>query len=117
MINISPLPFIGQLLLILPLNQKTAWLAIFYMCIPTGYALGYVYGGLVSSMISFSLLGNYFSYFRYDKKKNHHMKQLSSDFVGWEPFQLAVCILWRGNSYATFCSHGVYHETFAIKRY
>ncbi|KAJ4716039.1 Major facilitator superfamily protein [Melia azedarach] len=30
-----------------PVPQKTAWLAIFYMCIPTGYALGYVYGGLV----------------------------------------------------------------------
>ncbi|EXB51443.1 putative sphingolipid transporter spinster-2-like protein [Morus notabilis] len=30
-----------------PTAQKTAWLAIFYMCIPTGYALGYVYGGLV----------------------------------------------------------------------
>lgn len=30
------------------MHQKTAWLAIFYMCIPTGYALGYVYGGLVS---------------------------------------------------------------------
>ncbi|KAF2306702.1 hypothetical protein GH714_020664 [Hevea brasiliensis] len=29
------------------LYQKTAWLAIFYMCIPTGYAVGYVYGGLV----------------------------------------------------------------------
>ncbi|KAK1567409.1 hypothetical protein Q3G72_011878 [Acer saccharum] len=28
--------------------QKTAWLSIFYMCIPTGYALGYVYGGLLS---------------------------------------------------------------------
>ncbi|XP_061370071.1 probable sphingolipid transporter spinster homolog 2 isoform X2 [Gastrolobium bilobum] len=32
-----------------PVAQKTAWLAIFYMCIPTGYALGYVYGGLVGS--------------------------------------------------------------------
>ncbi|KAK4801230.1 hypothetical protein SAY86_021717 [Trapa natans] len=32
-----------------PIEQKTAWLAIFYMCIPTGYALGYVYGGLVGS--------------------------------------------------------------------
>ncbi|KAG7977318.1 hypothetical protein I3843_05G025900 [Carya illinoinensis] len=32
-----------------PAAQKTAWLAIFYMCIPTGYALGYVYGGLVGS--------------------------------------------------------------------
>ncbi|KAE8686459.1 hypothetical protein F3Y22_tig00111061pilonHSYRG00095 [Hibiscus syriacus] len=28
--------------------QKTAWLAMFYMCIPTGIALGYVYGGFVS---------------------------------------------------------------------
>ncbi|KAJ1396565.1 MFS transporter superfamily [Sesbania bispinosa] len=32
-----------------PAAQKTAWLAIFYMCIPSGYALGYVYGGLVGS--------------------------------------------------------------------
>ncbi|XP_061370081.1 probable sphingolipid transporter spinster homolog 2 [Gastrolobium bilobum] len=32
-----------------PVGQKTAWLAIFYMGIPTGYALGYVYGGLVGS--------------------------------------------------------------------
>ncbi|XVE83001.1 hypothetical protein DITRI_Ditri16bG0051300 [Diplodiscus trichospermus] len=30
-----------------PISQKTAWLAMFYMCIPTGVALGYVYGGLV----------------------------------------------------------------------
>ncbi|KAJ3680376.1 hypothetical protein LUZ60_016654 [Juncus effusus] len=30
-----------------PPAQKTAWLAIFYMCIPTGIAVGYVYGGLV----------------------------------------------------------------------
>ncbi|XVF61442.1 hypothetical protein PTKIN_Ptkin08bG0129800 [Pterospermum kingtungense] len=30
-----------------PIAQKTAWLAMFYMCIPTGVALGYVYGGLV----------------------------------------------------------------------
>lgn len=28
--------------------QKTAWLAMFYMCIPTGIAVGYVYGGFVS---------------------------------------------------------------------
>ncbi|PNY10096.1 protein spinster 1-like [Trifolium pratense] len=32
-----------------PTSQKTAWLATFYMCIPSGYALGYVYGGLVGS--------------------------------------------------------------------
>jgi len=34
-----------------PAAQKTAWLAMFYMCIPTGIALGYVYGGLVSLML------------------------------------------------------------------
>ncbi|XP_078436090.1 putative sphingolipid transporter spinster homolog 2 [Wolffia australiana] len=32
-----------------PPAQKTAWLAVFYMCIPSGVALGYVYGGLVGS--------------------------------------------------------------------
>ncbi|KAH1208048.1 putative sphingolipid transporter spinster 2 [Glycine max] len=32
-----------------PVTQKTAWLAIFYMHIPSGYALGYVYGCLVGS--------------------------------------------------------------------
>ncbi|XP_061336408.1 probable sphingolipid transporter spinster homolog 2 [Gastrolobium bilobum] len=32
-----------------PVAQKTAWLATFYMCIPAGYAVGYVYGGLVGS--------------------------------------------------------------------
>ncbi|XP_021287151.1 probable sphingolipid transporter spinster homolog 2 isoform X2 [Herrania umbratica] len=35
-----------------PVAQKTAWLAIFYMCIPTGYAFGYVYGGLVGSYLN-----------------------------------------------------------------
>ncbi|EOX91829.1 Major facilitator superfamily protein isoform 4 [Theobroma cacao] len=30
-----------------PASQKTAWLAMFYMCIPSGVALGYVYGGFV----------------------------------------------------------------------
>ncbi|KAK9285399.1 hypothetical protein L1049_024591 [Liquidambar formosana] len=30
-----------------PVAKKTAWLAMFYMCIPTGIALGYVYGGYV----------------------------------------------------------------------
>lgn len=33
---------------ILSLYQKTAWLGMFYMCIPSGIAVGYVYGGLVS---------------------------------------------------------------------
>nr|AFK44708.1 unknown [Lotus japonicus] len=32
-----------------PVAQKTAWLATFYMCIPAGTALGYVYGGVVGS--------------------------------------------------------------------
>ncbi|XP_014510564.1 probable sphingolipid transporter spinster homolog 2 [Vigna radiata var. radiata] len=32
-----------------PVSQKTAWLATFYMCIPAGYAVGYIYGGLVGS--------------------------------------------------------------------
>ncbi|KAG8641093.1 probable sphingolipid transporter spinster homolog 2 isoform X1 [Manihot esculenta] len=32
-----------------PVAQKTAWLATFYMCIPTGVALGYVYGGFVGN--------------------------------------------------------------------
>ncbi|XP_028083345.1 probable sphingolipid transporter spinster homolog 2 [Camellia sinensis] len=31
-----------------PAAQKTAWLSIFYMCIPAGVALGYVYGGFVA---------------------------------------------------------------------
>nr|GEW59843.1 nucleolar protein 56 [Tanacetum cinerariifolium] len=30
-----------------PVTQRTAWLGIFYMCIPTGIALGYVYSGWV----------------------------------------------------------------------
>ncbi|GAB4853374.1 hypothetical protein Ancab_017550 [Ancistrocladus abbreviatus] len=32
-----------------PAAQKTAWLGAFYMCIPTGYAIGYIYGGVVGS--------------------------------------------------------------------
>ncbi|KAL9229509.1 hypothetical protein vseg_004969 [Gypsophila vaccaria] len=35
-----------------PVAQKTAWLAVFYMCIPTGIALGYVYGGIVGSLVN-----------------------------------------------------------------
>lgn len=34
-----------------PISQKTAWLASFYMCIPTGIALGYVYGGVVGNSL------------------------------------------------------------------
>ncbi|CAL0314143.1 unnamed protein product [Lupinus luteus] len=35
-----------------PVAQKTAWLATFYMCIPAGTALGYVYGGFVGSQFN-----------------------------------------------------------------
>ncbi|PKI46556.1 hypothetical protein CRG98_033047 [Punica granatum] len=35
-----------------PAAQKTAWLAMFYMCIPTGVALGYVYGGFVGNHLN-----------------------------------------------------------------
>lgn len=35
-----------------PTAQKTVWLSIFYMCIPTGYAFGYVYGGLVGDHLN-----------------------------------------------------------------
>ena len=35
-------------MMIFILFQKTAWLSLFYMCIPVGMALGYVYGGVVS---------------------------------------------------------------------
>ncbi|CAL9002013.1 unnamed protein product [Prunus brigantina] len=35
-----------------PAPQKTAWLAMFYMCIPTGIAVGYVYGGFVGDNFS-----------------------------------------------------------------
>ncbi|KAI4328085.1 hypothetical protein L6164_020472 [Bauhinia variegata] len=35
-----------------PIEQKTAWLAMFYMCIPAGTALGYVYGGFVGSQFN-----------------------------------------------------------------
>ncbi|XP_043710898.1 probable sphingolipid transporter spinster homolog 2 isoform X2 [Telopea speciosissima] len=30
-----------------PAAQRMLWLGIFYMCIPTGVAIGYIYGGLV----------------------------------------------------------------------
>ncbi|CAK8530378.1 unnamed protein product [Lathyrus sativus] len=32
-----------------PASQKAVWLAVFYMCIPSGSAIGYIYGGLVGS--------------------------------------------------------------------
>lgn len=35
-----------------PPAQKTAWLGIFYMCIPAGVAFGYVYGGLVGNYLN-----------------------------------------------------------------
>ncbi|CAI9104168.1 OLC1v1002793C1 [Oldenlandia corymbosa var. corymbosa] len=35
-----------------PPAKKAAWLGVFYMCIPCGVALGYVYGGLVGNHLS-----------------------------------------------------------------
>ncbi|XLR39015.1 hypothetical protein S83_023675, partial [Arachis hypogaea] len=36
-------------------EQKIAWLATFYMCIPTGTNLGYVYGGLVGGQYNWHI--------------------------------------------------------------
>lgn len=33
-----------------PKDNKATWLAIFYMCIPTGIAFGYIFGGVVVSL-------------------------------------------------------------------
>lgn len=30
-----------------PSNKKSTWLATLFLCIPVGFALGYIYGGLV----------------------------------------------------------------------
>ncbi|CAH2061487.1 unnamed protein product, partial [Thlaspi arvense] len=35
-----------------PHKQKAVWLGVFYMCIPSGVALGYVYGGYVGKHFS-----------------------------------------------------------------
>ncbi|XP_071935665.1 probable sphingolipid transporter spinster homolog 2 isoform X2 [Coffea arabica] len=35
-----------------PAAQKNAWLGIFYMCIPVGTAVGYVFGGVVGNQLS-----------------------------------------------------------------
>ncbi|KAJ1403669.1 MFS transporter superfamily [Sesbania bispinosa] len=40
-----------------PAAQKTAWLAIFFMCIPAGYAVGYVFGGRNSFWLALCVLG------------------------------------------------------------
>lgn len=32
-----------------PKESKTLWLATFYLCIPTGYAIGYLAGGFVAA--------------------------------------------------------------------
>eukprot|EP00897_Mesotaenium_endlicherianum_P008612 jgi/Mesen1/777/ME000110S_11044 len=35
-----------------PPGRTGRWLSIFYMCLPVGYALGYVYGGVIASVWS-----------------------------------------------------------------
>jgi predicted MFS family arabinose efflux permease len=34
-----------------PPVAKARWFATFYLCIPTGFAAGYIYGGLVSAAL------------------------------------------------------------------
>eukprot|EP00890_Picochlorum_soloecismus_P002115 jgi/Picsp_1/2904/NSC_01129-R1_protein spinster homolog 1-like len=34
-----------------PKEQKTSWLAIFYLCIPVGYAFGFLYGGIMANLV------------------------------------------------------------------
>jgi MFS transporter, Spinster family, sphingosine-1-phosphate transporter len=34
-----------------PVNRKTSWLAAFFLCIPVGYAVGYIYGGIAASAL------------------------------------------------------------------
>lgn len=34
-----------------PKHLKASWFAFFYMCIPAGYAGGYVFGGLVAAAL------------------------------------------------------------------
>nr|XP_043622080.1 probable sphingolipid transporter spinster homolog 2 isoform X2 [Erigeron canadensis] len=41
-------PFIDD---IAPVDQRTTWLGIFYMSLPTGVAVGYAYGGLVGAKL------------------------------------------------------------------
>nr|VDC94922.1 unnamed protein product [Brassica oleracea] len=42
-----------------PAARKNLWLGLFYMCIPAGVALGYVFGGYVSIMPDFFSVGNH----------------------------------------------------------
>jgi MFS transporter, Spinster family, sphingosine-1-phosphate transporter len=41
-------PFIDD---VAPPQAKARWLAIFFLCIPSGFALGFLYGGLVASRL------------------------------------------------------------------
>jgi len=41
-------PFIDD---VAPPQAKAKWLAIFFLCIPSGFALGFLYGGLVASSL------------------------------------------------------------------
>lgn len=38
--------------------QRAAWLGLFYMCIPSGVALGYVYGGYVCTLWCHTILAS-----------------------------------------------------------
>jgi MFS family permease len=39
-----------------PAEAKTRWLAAFYLCIPTGYALGFIYGGIVAASFGWRIV-------------------------------------------------------------
>jgi hypothetical protein len=46
-VNSLAAPFINDMA---PAGAKSTWLAIFFMCIPSGIALGYVTGGVLFSL-------------------------------------------------------------------
>ncbi|CAM6039674.1 unnamed protein product [Sphagnum compactum] len=68
-------PFIDD---VAPPAQSSAWLALFYMCIPVGIALGYVFGGVVGGSLGWrsafwieSLLMLPFAIFGFMSKRIH----------------------------------------------
>lgn len=104
-----------------PAEAKTRWLAAFYLCIPTGYALGFIYGGVVAASFGWrivfvleSLAVLPFIVFSFrapninikgSRLDGHHASASSSSFKAWivevttdvkklliEPVYVCVCI-------------------------
>lgn len=69
-LELLPIFFMVLTFLYWCMYQKTVWLSIFYMCIPGGYAIGYVYGGVVSFSFSFNTI-ILFRVVRKDKKEKY----------------------------------------------